>query len=300
MSYHKVAKFWLVCALLLAGVWAVLWTMSDAKAQLKMRQKSTVHITNPLPQHIDHLNDFEGLLSVVGQEALSQDGRHYTAQFKDKKFLQKNKDKWTVQVMDVAEYKLIVDYLDTRSDKDKFAYFRYLDTDAKERYVLTYEVMPTFQQALGAAKLIDFHLPSSNRVLPEQFLRYLQNVDTYELQAEAVAESLEHIVKRNTPKVVNEAISDAPPIMGSPESELKKNDVAEEIVSINDKPINEQPNNDKPANEKLPEVRQKQSPIKSTETAAKKSIEIPPTIKPTEKAKPLAVIDALPPSLENQ
>lgn len=289
MSYHKIGKFWLVCALLLGGAWAVLWTMSDAKAQLKMRKKSTAHIANPLPQHIERLNDFEGLLSVVGQEALSQDSRHYTAQFKDKKFLQNNKDKWTVQVMDVAQYKLIVDYLDTRSDKDKFAYFRYLDTDAKERYVLTYEVMSTFQQALGAAKLIDFHLPNSNRVLPEQFVRYLQNVDNYEAMPEE-AEPPKNVIKKSTPKVVQEAINETPPDNHSLESATTspKSDTPEEPVSVNDKPIAEKP-----------EVMQK-IPTKPTETTAKKSIATPPTIKPSEKAKPLAVIDAPPPSLESQ
>lgn len=286
MSYHKLAKFWLVCALLLGGVWTVLWAISDANAQLKVRQKSKVHIANPLPQHIEHLNDFEGLLSVVGQEALSQDNRHYTAQFKDKQFLQKNKDKWTVQVMDVAQYKLIVDYLDTRSDKEKFAYFRYLDTNAKERYVLTYGVMSTFQHALGAAKLIDFHLPNSNRVLPEQFLRYLQNVDSYEAIIEE--EAPKELVRKSAPKPESPPVDETP--MDSPSSTTPKSDAPEEPM----------PSNEQPAHEKSPETPpQKPMPTK-TEQIAKKSIETPPTIKPSEKAKPLTVIDAPPPILESQ
>lgn len=46
--------------------------------------------------------------------------------------------------------------------------------------MLTYGLMSSPQEAVGAAKLIDFRLPDDVRVLPEEISRYVSIIDNYE------------------------------------------------------------------------------------------------------------------------
>lgn len=178
---------WLLMALIFGAVTLLLWMVqasiaSPAQVVESPDTKETM-ITAKFesPTHIAPLHELDREVEPISFDPLVRDMRNYPDEFKDKQFLKSNADKWTVQVMDVSEYKIITEYLNSREDREKFAFFRYRDENDKPRYILFYDVYPTAQMAMGASKLTDFNLPANIRVIPEEINRYLSVIENYEL-----------------------------------------------------------------------------------------------------------------------
>lgn len=185
-SYRRQALIWLMMTLLLGVVTALIWMFSQTPAigakienkPISAPEELSTELKQPLS--IDALHELDTDVQPINFEDTIRDLRNYPDEFKDKSFLVANKGKWTVQVMNVAEHEVIVSYLDGRNDRDKFSYFRYRDGNDQIRYMLTYGLMSSPQEAAGAAKLIDFGLPANVRVLPEEINRYVGIIDNYE------------------------------------------------------------------------------------------------------------------------
>lgn len=187
------AVIWLVTAGVLFILWLVIWLTNDEVTHAAKKSATAAANDTSLPTQISVLNEFKNEVHPIDFDTVVRDLRTYPSEFKDKSYFEKNRKRWTVQIMDVAEHKLIVDYLQTRDDREKFAYFRYTDAGNKERYVLTYGIMSSFQEAMGAVKLIDFKLPPTSRAIPEEMKRYLDMIDNYQRP-----EKVEEITKKPT------------------------------------------------------------------------------------------------------
>jgi hypothetical protein len=186
-SYRRHALIWLMMTLLLGVITALVWMFSQTpavgarieNAPISAPQALAVELEQPLS--IAALHELDTEVQPINFEDTIRDLRSYPDEFKDTRFLLANKGKWTVQVMNVAEDEVIVSYLDGRDDREKFSYFRYRDEDNQLRYMLTYGLLSSPQEAIGAAKIIDFGLPANVRVLPEEINRYVSIIDNYEL-----------------------------------------------------------------------------------------------------------------------
>ena len=185
-SYRRQALIWLMMTLLLGIATALVWMFSQTPAMGAKIENAPISAPQVLaseleqPLSIASLHELDTDVQPINFEDTVVDLRNYPDEFKDKRYLLANKDKWTVQVMNVAENDVIVSYLEGREDRSKFSYFRYRDEDNEARYMLTYGVMSSPQEAVGAAKLIDFGLPANVRVLPEEINRYVSIIDNYE------------------------------------------------------------------------------------------------------------------------
>ncbi|SNT70723.1 hypothetical protein [Psychrobacter sp. LV10R520-6] len=185
-SYRRQALIWLVMTLLLGVITALIWMFSQTPAMGAKIENEPISAPQTLgteleqPLSIEALHELDTDVQPINFEDTIRDLRSYPDEFKDKRYLLANKGKWTVQVMNVAENDVIVSYLEGRKDRKKFSYFRYLDDDNQLRYMLTYGLMSSPQEAVGAAKLIDFRLPDDVRVLPEEISRYVSIIDNYE------------------------------------------------------------------------------------------------------------------------
>ena len=185
-SYSRQALIWLIVTLLLGVVTALVWMFSQTPAMGAKIENAPISAPEILneefeqPLKVESLHELDTDVQPINFDATIRDLRDYPDEFKDKRYLLANKGKWTVQVMNVSENDVIVSYLEGRKDRDKFAYFRYLDDEKQVRYMLTYGIMSSPQEAVGAAKLIDFKLPTNVRVLPEEINRYVSIIDNYE------------------------------------------------------------------------------------------------------------------------
>lgn len=186
-NYRRQALIWLLMTLIFGVVLALVWMFSKtpvASEKIKnapVTATATAPVDMVQPIKIDALHELDGDVQPIDFDAMVRDLRQYPKEFKDKRFLIANKGKWTVQVMNVAENDVILDYLSGREDRDKFAYFRYRDENDQPRFMLTYGIMSSPQEAMGASQLIDFGLPANVRVLPEEFNRYVSIIENYEL-----------------------------------------------------------------------------------------------------------------------
>ena len=185
-SYRRQALIWLVMTLLLGVATALVWMFSQTPAVGARIENAPIAAPEPLttelkqPLAVEALHELDTDVQPINFEETVRDLRNYPDEFKDKRYLLANKGKWTVQVMNVGENDVIVSYLEGREDREKFSYFRYRDEDKQLRYMLIYGLMGSPQEAVGAAKLVDFGLPADVRVLPEEINRYVGIIDNYE------------------------------------------------------------------------------------------------------------------------
>ena len=185
-SYRRQALIWLIATLMLGVTTALVWMFCQTPAMGAKIENAPIAAPKTLsaeleqPLKIESLHELDTDVQPISFDETVRDLRSYPDEFKDKRYLLANKGKWTVQVMNVAENEVIVSYLEGREDRSKFTYFRYLDENEQVRYMLTYGLMGSPQEAVGAAKLIDFKLPANVRVLPEEINRYVSIIDNYE------------------------------------------------------------------------------------------------------------------------
>ena len=175
---------WLILAAIAGGLTVMVWIASAVKpAKSAIKAANTANLNaDPtallLTKSPDELNQE---VRPIKFDAVIRDMRNYPKEFKDSRFIKGNDGKWTVQVMNVVEHEVVTDYLNGRDDRDKFNYFRIIDGHNQKRFVVTYGVFGSSQEAVGAAKVVNFNLPKDVQAFPEAFKMYLPQMDEYEV-----------------------------------------------------------------------------------------------------------------------
>ena len=227
-------------------------------------------------------------------DAVIRDMRNYPKEFKDSRFIKANNGKWTVQVMNVVEHEVVTDYLNSRDDRDKFNYFRIVDAHNQKRFVVTYGVFGSVQEAVGAAKVVNFNLPKEVKAFPEEFKMYAPQMDEYEVAPPLrdVGKTAAREVKLNaTPKLLpapkakverqpQAATSTAAePKRVAPKASIEKSANPQETLSIQEgKVIAESNSNDSNATRSEPKVinsKNDNADVKPKQTHSKPSEEKP-------------------------
>lgn len=193
---------WLIFAGIAGSLTFMVWVASAVKPTQKAKQNSEVAtIIDPNILLVNHNpNEMHKLVRPITFDAIVRDKRNYPKEFKDSRFIKSNLNRYTVQVMNVEKHELITDYLASREDRDKFNYFRIIDSQTNQkRFVLTYGIYNSAQEARGVSITYNaqFNLPKDVQVFPEEFKLYLSQMDEYE-----ISPSLQDIGK-NAPKDVN-------------------------------------------------------------------------------------------------
>ncbi|MEX6457295.1 hypothetical protein AB6N28_07255 [Moraxella osloensis] len=175
---------WLILAAIAGGLTVMVWIASAVKPA-----KSAVKAASNANQNQDPTalllakppEELNTKVRPIKFDAVIRDMRNYPKEFKDSRFIKANNGKWTVQVMNVVEHEVVTDYLNSRDDRDKFNYFRIVDAHNQKRFVVTYGVFGSVQEAVGAAKVVNFNLPKEVKAFPEEFKMYAPQMDEYEV-----------------------------------------------------------------------------------------------------------------------
>lgn len=291
------AKIWLAVVVILSIVWLVLWLTSDESEHIIKKAAQAQISDKPLPAQITSLTDFKKEVKPIDFNAVVKDFRTYSDEFKDKSFFAPHSKKYTVQVMDVIDYQIIIDYLETRNDREKFAYFRYTNPQGEEKFMLTYGIMGGLQEALGVARETKFKLPPSaqDEIGPEAIQRVLDMIDNYQRpdESERVREKeTKKVELEETQKPTPAKLPTKPDVAVSPSPEPPKDIVPEPAPTPATKPIQPAPTITptpdvltpaEPFRRIAPEGRSEPEIIKSIGKSAKE-LAVPPTIKPTTEA----------------
>lgn len=228
-SYRSLAlqvTVWLLFAGIAGGLTFMVWVASAVKPTSKNNQNTEVStVVDPNILLINHNPDeMHKLVQPITFDAIVRDKRNYPKEFKDSRFLKANAGKWTVQVMNVVQHEVITDYLNGRPDRDKFNYFRIVDTNNQKRFVLTYGTFGSPQEAIGTSKMAKFNLPNNVQAFPEELNLYASQIDEYE-----ITPPLEDI-GRKAPKSVN--LRETKKEIPAPKAEEKTEEKTEEKPSI--------------------------------------------------------------------
>lgn len=287
------AKIWLATGVVLVILWLVLWLSGDENERAIKKAAKVQTLDKPLPAQITSLTDFKKEVKPIDFDTAVRDLRTYSDEFKDRRFFEPHRKKHTVQVMDVMEYQIIIDYLETRNDAEKFAYFRYTNPQGEERFMLTYGIMGSLQEAMGAIRTVKFNLPptAQDEVKPEAVQRVLDIIDNYQRpdQSEQARDKINDRVELVETKTTTPAKPSNKPDVIPPPPEPPKDIVSESAPVLESKPTpTATPTPDvlepaepfkKPSNEpdEQPKI------IKSIGKSAQE-LAVPPTIKPTAEA----------------
>ncbi|WP_294034849.1 hypothetical protein [uncultured Moraxella sp.] len=195
--FRRQSKFWLIGAGVAAVAWLLVWLTSTAPKIIKKDTPEETVEQTALPTRIDQFHDLEKEVKPIDFSTMVRDMRTYPAEFRDKIFFENIANKYTVQLMDVVENQVIVDYLDGQADRKKFAYFRYLDDNKKPHYVLTYGQFATAAEADAAMKATDFGLPNTINLTTKKAGDYLEIIDNY-MRADSISD-----MSSNQPRRIN-------------------------------------------------------------------------------------------------
>lgn len=199
---------WLLFAATAGALTIAVWIASAVKPAASHKQKTAEIALPPDPLiklSTTNPNEMATAVKPISFDAVVRDMRNYPPQFTDSRYLKSNEAKWTIQIMNVAEHEVVTDYLNARDDKDNFKYFRIIDEHNQKRYVVTYGLYGSSQEAMAASKTINFGLPSNVTAFPEEVRSYLAQVDEYEVNAPVTnlgAKAPKEVKLHSTPKVI--------------------------------------------------------------------------------------------------
>ena len=264
---------WLILAAIAGGLTVMVWIASAVKpAKSAVKAASNANLNQDptallLAKPPEELNT---KVRPIKFDAVIRDMRNYPKEFKDSRFIKANNGKWTVQVMNVVEHEVVTDYLNSRDDRDKFNYFRIVDAHNQKRFVVTYGVFGSVQEAVGAAKVVNFNLPKEVKAFPEEFKMYAPQMDEYEVAPPLrdVGKTAAREVKLNaTPKLLpapkakveRQPQAATPPVAQpkrvAPKTSIEKSANAQETLSIQEgKVIAESNSNDSNVTRSEPKV----------------------------------------------
>lgn len=184
---------WLLFAAAAGALTFVVWGASQVKPTLTKQGQTADNPIIPDPAALlasKAPNETVELVKPVEFDAVIRDMRSYPDEFKDINFIKANKNKYTVQVMNVGEHDVVADYLLTRDDRKQFNYFRITNgnaksnkenPDAQKRYVLTYGLFGSQADAVNASRDIKFDLPPNVKPIVESISVYEPIMDDYEI-----------------------------------------------------------------------------------------------------------------------
>lgn len=288
---------WLILAAIAGGLTVVVWIASAVKPAKSAVKAASNANQNQDPTALLLAKPPEELNTEVRPikfDAVIRDMRNYPKEFKDSRFIKANNGKWTVQVMNVVEHEVVTDYLNSRDDRDKFNYFRIVDAHNQKRFVVTYGVFGSVQEAVGAAKVVNFNLPKEVKAFPEEFKMYAPQMDEYEVAPPLrdVGKTAAREVKLNaTPKLLpapkakvepqpqTATSTAAEPKRVAPKTSIEKSANPQETLSIQEgKVIAESNSNDSNTTRSEPKVinsKNDNADVKSKQTHNKPSEEKP-------------------------
>lgn len=190
---------WLIFAGIAGSLTFMVWVASAVKPTPKNNLTNEVStVVDPNILLVNHNPDeMHRLVQPITFDAVVRDKRNYPKEFKDSRFIKTNLNRWTVQVMNVIQHEVITDYLASRVDREKFNYFRIIDENNQKRFVLTYGIYNSPQEAIGASRVIQFNLPNGVSTFPEEFKLFASQMDEYE-----ISPALQELGK-NAPKAIN-------------------------------------------------------------------------------------------------
>lgn len=101
----------------------------------------------------------------------------HEAEFRGTKFIQANAKASTIELMSFGKEEVIRDFLKQRKDRKNFIYFRLVDEDEPDRYILAYGIYKNEAAAQFSLEHLHLGLPASVKPHVQNIAEYVSNVN---------------------------------------------------------------------------------------------------------------------------
>jgi hypothetical protein len=170
-------KIWLILGVSLLLFSAILWIWLQLAARVTKERNFTDVDAEPQVVTVDrfpaNLGSLTNIVSILDlSKAADKPDSAHSPEFKAAAFIGAHESEWTLQVMNVSQENVIIDFLAKRSDRARFQYFRYHNGEADQSFILTYGTFTTVETTMGALQTVSFGLPDSVKAFPERFSTY--------------------------------------------------------------------------------------------------------------------------------
>ena len=158
-------SIWLGCGLLCLFAALVAWAITDQDqievVEVPKEAQAPVEIQ---PEKVAATTHLGGLLEQVRPLEMTTrvvaTGQH-EAEFRGNKFIEENKDKYTIELFRVAEEEIINTFLKKQPVRKEYRYIRLSGENQAEQYVMLYGVYANQNEAKAALAGTNFGLPKS-------------------------------------------------------------------------------------------------------------------------------------------
>lgn len=209
---------WLIGGLLCLLASIVFWLLTDTKklvlqenpiedAQVAI-QPEKVAASSHLGALLDEVRPLEMTTRVVAS------GNH-EAEFRGTKFIQDNKNKWTIELFRVTKEDVIKAFLAKNLDHRNLFYFRLSGEGQTEQYILAYGVYGSESEAKSQIAQLDIALPKSLHPQTQQlgsFAGFVNDLGADELTAGTNAQYEVRLKNAPVPVVDEATISQPKPV----------------------------------------------------------------------------------------
>ncbi|MFB2538277.1 MULTISPECIES: hypothetical protein [unclassified Acinetobacter] len=202
------------------SVFMILWLLKP-KPQIEVQQKPQVEDTEEVAvravqmETIANTKDLGAFVNEVPALNLTQRVvviADHAPEFRGNKFIVTNKNKFSIQVMEVTEEKLLLSYLDKSADRAQYFYIRTQDGKNPERYALFYGVFNDQNLATQALQKTKFALPESVKPQIKKIGDYEKLVNDMGSEEKTIDTGLRNVVlsRVNQPRVITDTSVTAP------------------------------------------------------------------------------------------
>lgn len=169
---------WLLGGLCLLGLAFFLWIGIQIHHRIVV-EKTTPQVEVPVEPEKVKFSPTLGMMTDMVPELNLNEGVNtstHAAEFRGASFLKEQNNRWTIQLMNVTQEEVIIRYLEQRPDRSQFYYFRTVQPNQPEHYLLVFGSFKSVSEALNTLKKTSFALPDSIKVMPQQFSAYKKMV----------------------------------------------------------------------------------------------------------------------------
>lgn len=179
---------WLLGGVMMLATAFMLWIGIQVHQRLTVEQPLEQPDLPVEPEKVRFSPTLGMMTDVVPELNIKKDvtTEEHEAEFRGADFIKQYSGRWTLQVMSVTQESVIRNYLAKRDDRDQFYYFRYVEENKPQRYILTYGAFNSVNTALSSMKSTDLGLPDSVKAFPERFSTYKAHVIDSDSDAEIV------------------------------------------------------------------------------------------------------------------
>lgn len=203
-TWDKVQQIlWMVLGVVCLFAALIFWAVTDRDEWREVGKTAEVETELPIEpekvavtQHLGMMHDFVKPLDMTQRVVVTA---QHEPEFRGTKFIQENKQKYTIELLRVGNESIIKSFLKKQSQRKDFTYIRLSGEQQVEQYVLLYKTYANANTAKQALDGLDIGLPKSIQPVVHQIALYQPFVNDLGSDELAAAQKIYEVKLKSAP-----------------------------------------------------------------------------------------------------